>query len=103
MNENDRKILLHYLTDEQYEHVVDVLGSMPYVEMSYKCEVLDDDDNNNVYTTDDIVTVNYLCTLCVVQRTKRNVLFRSPSCWFAKIWKFSSATKQRPLKGFPKR
>jgi hypothetical protein len=60
MNDSDRRILLDYLTDEQYEHVVDVLGSMPCVEMSYKCEVLDDDDNKDVYNTDDIVTVNYL-------------------------------------------
>ena len=70
MNDNDRRILLDYLTDEQYEHVVDVLGSMPYVEMSYKCEVLDDDDKKDEYNTGDIVTVNYLCTLCVVQRIK---------------------------------
>ncbi|KER19683.1 hypothetical protein T265_11610 [Opisthorchis viverrini] len=42
--EDKRRNLLRNLSDEEYRDVLNVCASMPSLEISYRCEVLDDDD-----------------------------------------------------------
>ncbi|CAH8602494.1 unnamed protein product [Heterobilharzia americana] len=42
--EDKRRALLRSLSDEQYRDILIVSSSMPSLEISYRCEVLDDDD-----------------------------------------------------------
>ncbi|KAK4468232.1 hypothetical protein MN116_008388 [Schistosoma mekongi] len=42
--EDKRRALLRSLSDEQYRDILVVCSSMPSLELSYRCEVLDDDD-----------------------------------------------------------
>ncbi|XP_053677368.1 translocation protein SEC63 homolog isoform X1 [Anopheles nili] len=53
---DQRRAVLRSLTDEQYSNVVKVLGNMPLIDFSIKCEVVDD-ENSNVVTAGAIVTV----------------------------------------------
>lgn len=48
--------LLKSLTDFEYENVMKVLGKMPSIDFSIRCEVIDD-ENTNVVTAGAIVTV----------------------------------------------
>lgn len=56
MKESDRRILLSFLEDSNYEELVSVLGSIPHVTMEIKPQVLDDEDSNNI-TVGSLVTV----------------------------------------------
>ena len=56
LKEEDRRAVLHHLTDAQYENLMAVLGAMPTVQMDIKCEVVDD-EASTVYTAGAIVTV----------------------------------------------
>jgi translocation protein SEC63 len=56
LKEEDRRSVLHHLNDEQYQNVIKVLGSMPYIDMDIKYEVVDD-EATTVYTAGAIVTV----------------------------------------------
>ena len=56
LKEEDRRSVLHHLSDEQYQNVIKVLGSMPYIDMDIKYEVVDD-EATTVYTAGAIVTV----------------------------------------------
>uniref|UniRef100_A0A8W7P4U9 J domain-containing protein n=1 Tax=Anopheles coluzzii TaxID=1518534 RepID=A0A8W7P4U9_ANOCL len=51
-----RRAALRSLNDEQYHNAVKVLGQMPLIDFSMKCEVVDD-ENSNVVTAGAIVTV----------------------------------------------
>ncbi|XP_023294618.2 translocation protein SEC63 homolog [Lucilia cuprina] len=48
--------LLKTLSDQEYENVMKVLGKMPLIDFSIRCEVIDD-ENTNVVTAGAIVTV----------------------------------------------
>ncbi|XP_072401272.1 translocation protein SEC63 homolog [Diabrotica undecimpunctata] len=52
----ERRNLLRNLTDDQYENVMKVLGTMPYVDFQIQVEVMDDENPNEV-TAGAIVTV----------------------------------------------
>lgn len=49
-------MVLRSLSDFEYENVMKVLGRMPLIDFSVKCEVVDD-ENSNVVTAGAIVTV----------------------------------------------
>lgn len=53
--EDSRHVLKH-LTDDEYANVLRVLGRMPLIDFSIRCEVIDD-ENTNVVTAGAIVTV----------------------------------------------
>lgn len=57
----DRRLILRSLSDSQYEDVMKVLGSMPYIEFKIRSEVLDD-ENPTVYTAGAVVTVTVSLT-----------------------------------------
>ncbi|XP_058461818.1 translocation protein SEC63 homolog [Malaya genurostris] len=52
----ESRAVLRSLSDFEYENVVKVLGKMPLIDFSVKCEVVDD-ENSNVVTAGAIVTV----------------------------------------------
>lgn len=53
---DDSRAVLRSLSDSDYENVMKVLGKMPLIDFSVKCEVVDD-ENSNVVTAGAIVTV----------------------------------------------
>ncbi|XP_046410511.1 translocation protein SEC63 homolog [Neodiprion pinetum] len=57
----ERRQILRALTDSQYEDIMKVLGSMPYIEFKVRSEVIDD-ENPTVYTAGAIVTVTVSLT-----------------------------------------
>lgn len=57
LKEEDKRAVLHHLSDDQYNNVVRVLGAMPYVEMNIKYEVVDDEATTQ-FTAGAIVTVH---------------------------------------------
>lgn len=52
----ESRMLLKNLTDFEYENIMRVLGKMPLIDFSIRCEVIDD-ENTNVVTAGAIVTV----------------------------------------------
>ncbi|CAK1604071.1 unnamed protein product [Parnassius mnemosyne] len=52
----DRRQILRFLNDKQYEDVMKVLGNMPYIHFQVNTEVIDD-ENSTVVTAGAIVTV----------------------------------------------
>ncbi|KAH8398801.1 hypothetical protein KR222_007286 [Zaprionus bogoriensis] len=52
----ESRMLLKNLSDFEYENVMRVLGKMPLIDFSIRCEVIDD-ENTNVVTAGAIVTV----------------------------------------------
>ncbi|KAK0178620.1 hypothetical protein PV327_007496 [Microctonus hyperodae] len=58
---DERRQILRSLSEEQYEDVMRVLGSMPYIDFKVQSEVVDD-DNPTVYTADAVVTVTVTLT-----------------------------------------
>lgn len=52
----ESRLVLRSLSDFEYENVMKVLGRMPLIDFSVKCEVVDD-ENSNVVTAGAIVTV----------------------------------------------
>lgn len=56
MDEKDRRQMLKGLTEEQYMDVINVLRSMPTLDIDVKSEVLDDEENS-IIATGDLVTV----------------------------------------------
>ncbi|EDW79329.1 uncharacterized protein Dwil_GK13558 [Drosophila willistoni] len=52
----ESRTLLKNLTDFEYENIMKVLGKMPLIDFSIRCEVIDD-ENTNVVTAGAIVTV----------------------------------------------
>ncbi|XP_077976927.1 translocation protein SEC63 homolog [Glandiceps talaboti] len=61
MKEADRRALLRNLEDDKYNDVMNVLNSMPHVEMDVRSEVLDDEDGAHI-GAGDIVTVTVTLT-----------------------------------------
>lgn len=61
LRDDERRSMLHVLSDEQYEDVVVVLANMPHLEVETKCEVLDDEDSSNI-TAGSIVTITVTLT-----------------------------------------
>lgn len=61
MKGEDRRLILRSLSDSQYEDIMKVLGSMPYIEFKVRSEVIDD-ENPTVYTAGAIVTVTVSLT-----------------------------------------
>lgn len=57
----ERRLILKHLSDSQYEDVMKVLGSMPYIEFKVRSEVIDD-ENPTVYTAGAVVTVTVSLT-----------------------------------------
>lgn len=55
MKDEDRRQMLRSLTDGEYRNIVTVAGSLPYVEMTIRSEVLDEEDST--ITVGSIVTV----------------------------------------------
>lgn len=53
---DESRAVLRSLSDYEYENVMKVLGKMPLIDFSVKCEVVDD-ENSNVVTAGAIVTV----------------------------------------------
>uniref|UniRef100_A0A6M2DBT9 Putative molecular chaperone sec63 endoplasmic reticulum translocon component n=1 Tax=Xenopsylla cheopis TaxID=163159 RepID=A0A6M2DBT9_XENCH len=60
MSNSERRKLLKSLSDCEYENVIRALGTMPLIDFSIQCEVVDD-ENPTVVTAGAIVTVT--CTL----------------------------------------
>ncbi|XP_071455654.1 translocation protein SEC63 homolog [Hetaerina americana] len=63
MKADDRRACLRFLSDEQYENVLKVVGRMPLVDFQVRSEVIDD-EAPTVYTAGAIVTV----TVSLVRR-----------------------------------
>jgi len=61
MKEDERRSLLKVLTEDQYQDVVKVCGSMPLINFKVQCEVLDDEESA-VVTAGAIVTVTVTLT-----------------------------------------
>ncbi|XP_026675385.1 translocation protein SEC63 homolog isoform X2 [Ceratina calcarata] len=64
----ERRLILKHLSDSQYEDVMKVLGSMPYIEFKVRSEVIDD-ENPTVYTAGAVVTV----TVSLTRRDMRHL------------------------------
>lgn len=56
LNADESKKVMKHLTDFERENLVKVLGKMPLIDFSHRCEVIDD-ENTNVVTAGAIVTV----------------------------------------------
>ncbi|XP_050539274.1 translocation protein SEC63 homolog [Daktulosphaira vitifoliae] len=56
LKHEERRSTLKFLSDNQYEDLVKVLGRMPYIDFKVRCEVIDD-EATTVYTAGAIVTV----------------------------------------------
>lgn len=56
LNADESKKVMKHLTDFERENVIKVLGKMPLIDFSHRCEVIDD-ENTNVVTAGAIVTV----------------------------------------------
>jgi translocation protein SEC63 len=69
LSSDESRSLLRDLTDLEYENVMKVMGKMPLIDFSIRCEVVDD-ENSNVVTAGAIVTV----TVNLVRRSM-NELF----------------------------
>lgn len=70
MKEEERRLMLRSLGDEEYRNIMTVVGTMPYVEMTIKSEVLDEEDST--------ITVGSIVTVTVnLQRQDMSVLFDS--------------------------
>ncbi|XP_045446231.1 translocation protein SEC63 homolog [Melitaea cinxia] len=69
----DRRHVLRFLNDKQYEDVVKVLGNMPYIHFQVNTEVIDD-ENSTVVTAGAIVTVTVF-----LRRTNMKELFGDTS------------------------
>ncbi|CAK1553549.1 unnamed protein product [Leptosia nina] len=65
----ERRQVLRFLNDDQYEDMMKVLGNMPYIHFQVNTEVIDD-ENSTVVTAGAIVTVTVL-----LQRTNMKELF----------------------------
>ncbi|CAH8533122.1 unnamed protein product [Schistosoma turkestanicum] len=57
--DDKRRTLLRSLSDEQYRDIIIVSSSMPSLELSYRCEVIDDDDDSSIWPFS-MVTVTVL-------------------------------------------
>lgn len=66
---DESRSLLRDLTQQQYENVIKVLGNMPLIDFSIRCEVVDD-ENSNVVTAGAIVTV----TVNLVRRSMKELI-----------------------------
>lgn len=55
--DDKRRALLRSLSDEQYRDILTVSSSMPYLELSYRCEVLDEDEDDSSIWPFSMVTV----------------------------------------------
>jgi len=73
MKGEERRSILRTLSDEQYEEVMKVLGSMPYIDFQVKCEVIDDENPTEV-TAGAIVTVTVM-----LERRPMSILFGDDS------------------------
>lgn len=73
LSADESRSLLRDLTDLEYENVIKVMGKMPLIDFSIRCEVVDD-ENSNVVTAGAIVTV----TVNLVRRNM-NELFGDSS------------------------
>lgn len=65
----ESRSLLRDLNDQEYENVMKVLGNMPLIDFSIRCEVVDD-ENSNVVTAGAIVTV----TVNLVRRSMNELI-----------------------------
>lgn len=65
----ESRSLLRDLTDQEYENVIKVLGNMPLIDFSIRCEVVDD-ENSNVVTAGAIVTV----TVNLIRRSMKELI-----------------------------
>lgn len=68
LSSDESRSLLRDLTDQEYENVIKVLGRMPLIDFSIRCEVVDD-ENTNVVTAGAIVTV----TVTLVRRNMKEL------------------------------
>lgn len=69
LSTDESRSLLRDLTDQEYENVVRVLGKMPLIDFSIRCEVVDD-ENSNVVTAGAIVTV----TVNLLRRSMKELI-----------------------------
>lgn len=70
---DDRRAVVKNLNDTEYENLLKVLGQMPLIDFSHRCEVVDDEDSN-VVTAGAIVTVTV-----TLRRRNMKILFGDPS------------------------
>lgn len=56
MNDEERRSILRYLTDEQYEDVLRVCGTYPLIDLDHRIQIFDDEEEH-IITTGAIVTV----------------------------------------------
>lgn len=70
---DDRRAVVKNLNDAEYENLLKVLGQMPLIDFSHRCEVVDDEDSN-VVTAGAIVTVTV-----TLRRRNMSILFGDPS------------------------
>ncbi|XP_037038459.1 translocation protein SEC63 homolog [Bradysia coprophila] len=56
LNADESRKVMKHLTDFERENLIKVLGKMPLIDFSHRCEVIDD-ENTNVVTAGAIVTV----------------------------------------------
>uniref|UniRef100_A0A8C5QN18 Translocation protein SEC63 homolog n=1 Tax=Leptobrachium leishanense TaxID=445787 RepID=A0A8C5QN18_9ANUR len=110
MKESDRRVLLSFLEDGNYEELVAVLGSFPHITMEIKPQVLDDEDSNNI-------TVGSLVTVLITLRRQTMAVSMESVCheyrdaiktkgkgWQQKnktAKKSSKSKKKKPLKKKP--
>lgn len=68
LSSDESRSLLRDLTEQEYDNVMKVLGLMPLIDFSIRCEVVDD-ENSNVVTAGAIVTV----TVTLVRRNMKEL------------------------------
>ncbi|RXM33472.1 Translocation protein SEC63-like [Acipenser ruthenus] len=61
LKDSDRRNMLRFLGEEQYEEVMAVLGNFPRITIDIKLQVVDDEDSNNI-TAGSLVTVTVTLT-----------------------------------------
>lgn len=68
LSSEESRSLLRDLSNQEYDNVIKVLGRMPLIDFSIRCEVVDD-ENSNVVTAGAIVTV----TVNLVRRSMKEL------------------------------
>lgn len=91
----ETRVLLRSLTDFEYDNVMRVLGKMPLIDFSIRCEVIDD-ENTNVVTAGAIVTV----TVTLIRKDMK-VLFGDTTTPAKESIKEEEALDDTPEEGAP--
>uniref|UniRef100_A0A672QPH8 Translocation protein SEC63 homolog n=1 Tax=Sinocyclocheilus grahami TaxID=75366 RepID=A0A672QPH8_SINGR len=99
LKDSDRRNMLRFLGEEKYDEVMAVLGSIPYINMETKLQVLDDEDSNNV-TAGSIVTVTVTLRR---KRTSVSSIFQGDAKNKTKVWQNKNKGAKKAAKSKKKK